>query len=131
MNKQPSVSIIIPYKDNIKYLFSALNSTLKQTYKNFEVIIIYDDENKADLKNIRKYLKMNHTKKLPKVSIEINNRNLGAGHSRNKGIRKSKTKYVAFLDSDDLWAKNKLKTQIEYMEKYQCVFWLRDSLVIR
>ena len=122
MNKQPSVSIIIPYKDNLAYLFSALNSSLKQTYKNFEVIIIYDDENKADLKHIRKYLKTNHPKKLSKVSIEINKRNLGAGYSRNKGIKKSKTKYVAFLDSDDLWVKDKLKIQIEYMERNDYIY---------
>ena len=57
MNKQPSVSIIIPYKDNIKYLFSALNSTLKQTYKNFEVIIIYDDTDKLELNYVKKILK--------------------------------------------------------------------------
>ena len=44
------------------------------------------------------------------------------GYSRNKGIKKSNSKYVAFLDSDDLWAKNKLKTQIDYMEKNKQVF---------
>ena len=49
MNKQPSVSIIIPYKDNLNFLFSALNSVFRQTYRNFKIVIIYDNENKADL----------------------------------------------------------------------------------
>ena len=55
-------------------------------------------------------------------SIEVNKINLGAGYSRNKGIKKSKTKYVAFLDSDDLWVKDKLKIQINHMEKNNYVF---------
>ena len=122
MNKEPSVSIIIPYKDNLKYLFSALNSAFRQTYRNFKIIIIYDSENKIDLYKIKKFLRIKNRKKLPPVSIKINKINLGAGYSRNVGIKKSRTKYVAFLDADDIWAKNKLKSQISYMEKNNYVF---------
>ena len=122
MNKQPSVSIIIPYKDNLNFLFSALNSVFRQTYRNFKIVIIYDNENKADLSKINKFLQINKRKKLPSISIEVNKINLGAGYSRNKGIKKSKTKYVAFLDSDDLWVKDKLKIQINHMEKNNYVF---------
>ncbi len=122
MYNLPSVTVIIPYKDNLKYLFSALNSAFSQTYKNYKIMIIYDDENKADLYKIRQFLSKKGNKKFPPISIKVNKKNLGAGYSRNIGIKKSNTKYVAFLDADDLWKKNKLQVQIDYMEKNNQVF---------
>lgn len=50
------VTIIIPYKNNLKYLFLALESIFLQTYKNFKILIIYDDEDKSDLKHIKNFL---------------------------------------------------------------------------
>ena len=109
------VTIIIPYKNNLKYLFLALESVFFQTYKKFKIIIIYDDENKSDLLQIKKFVFRN--KKIRKYSIKIliNKKNIGAGESRNIGIKLSKTKYIAFLDSDDVWHKDKLKFQVNYM----------------
>ncbi len=124
MSINPSVTVIIPYKNNFKYFPSTLNSVFRQNYKNFKILIIYDDDNKNDLYKIKKFIsnKKKNIKNLPSIKFEINNKNLGAGYSRNKGIKKSNTKYIAFLDSDDLWAKNKLKNQISYMEKNNQVF---------
>ncbi len=50
------VSIIIPYKNNLKYLFLALKSILNQTYKNYKILVIYDDENKSDLILLKKFI---------------------------------------------------------------------------
>ncbi len=123
MLNQPSVTVIIPFKNNVKYLFLALNSVFNQSYKNFKIIIIYDNEDKTDLNKIREFLKDKYNyKKKRLVKIEINKKNLGAGASRNVGIIKCNTKYIAFLDSDDLWKKNKLKVQINFMEKNDQVF---------
>ena len=122
MNKLPYVTIIIPYKNNLDYLFSALKSVFKQSYKNFKIIIIYDDEDKSDLFKIKKFLKSTATKRKILFKIIDNKNSLGAGCARNVGIKKSKTKYIAFLDSDDKWAKNKLKVQVNFMEKNNISF---------
>ena len=106
------ISVIIPYYKKKEYIISSINSVLNQTYKNLEIIIIYDDLNKKDL-NLLKKIK----KKDKRIKIYINKKNLGAGRSRNKGIKLSKGIFVAFLDSDDLWKKNKLKKQIFFMKK--------------
>jgi len=106
------VSIIVPYYKNIKYIFKCIQSIYDQNFKNFEVILIYDDRDKRDLKLIQK--KFRNYKNL---NLFINKKNIGVSMSRNKGIKKSKGYYIAFLDSDDFWKKNKLKKQIKFMEK--------------
>ncbi|MDB9746163.1 glycosyltransferase [Candidatus Pelagibacter sp.] len=108
------VSVIIPYYKKKEYITSSINSVLKQSYKNLELIIIYDDSNHEDL-IILKNLK----KKDKRIKIFINKKNIGAGLSRNKGIKLSKGKFIAFLDSDDLWLPNKLKKQIFFMKQHK------------
>jgi len=111
------VSVIIPYFKKKNYIKQTLISVLNQSYKNFEVILIYDDEDKSDLK----YLK-NLFNKSKKIKFLINKKNKGAGLSRNNGIKISKGYYLAFIDADDLWKKNKLKYQINFMEKNNIKF---------
>jgi len=106
------VSVIIPYYKKKEYIATSINSVLKQSYKNLELIIIYDDSNHEDL------IILNNLKKKDKrIKIFINKKNIGAGLSRNKGIKLSKGKLIAFLDSDDLWSRNKLKKQILFMKQ--------------
>ena len=106
------ISIIIPYYKKKRYIELAINSALQQTYKNFELIIIYDDENKKDLNYLKKIIK-----KDKRIKLVINKKNLGAGNSRNKGLKLSKGKFIAFLDADDLWLKDKLQKQLFFMNK--------------
>ena len=106
------VSIILPYYKKRDYIVDTLRSVLKQTYKNFEIIIIFDDEDKKDLNFIKTLVNLDK-----RIILIVNKKSLGAGLSRNFGIKKSKGKYVSFIDADDLWEKNKLKFQIKYMKK--------------
>ena len=122
MKKLPYVTIIIPYKNNLDYLFIALKSIFKQSYKNFKILIVYDDEDKSDLFKIKKFFKNNFLKRKISYKIIVNKYSLGAGYARNVGIKKSNTKYLAFLDSDDIWDKNKLNIQINFMEKNNILF---------
>lgn len=122
MKKLPNVTIIIPYKNNLDYLLLALKSIFKQSYKNFKILIVYDDEDKSDLFKIKKFFKNTVFKRKISYKIIVNKYSLGAGYARNVGIKKSTTKYLAFLDSDDIWDKNKLNIQINFMEKNNILF---------
>ena len=88
------VSVIMPYYKKKKYIELAVNSVIQQTYKNFELIIVHDDENKEDLNFLK-----NLIKKDKRIKLYINKKNLGAGESRNKGIKLSQGSLIAFLDS--------------------------------
>lgn len=113
------ISVIMPYRQKKEYVHKAIKSVMGQTYKKFELIIIFDDEKKDDLNFIRSI-----TKNKKKIKIIINKKNIGAGAARNKGIRKAKGKYIAFIDSDDFWKPNKLEKQIKFIEsnKYKFIF---------
>ena len=106
------ISNILPYYKKKKYISKTLDSISKQTFKNYELIIIYDDVNKDDLS----YLK-SLTKKFKRIKFIINKKNMGVGISRNKGIKYANGEYLAFIDADDIWKKNKLKYQIQCMLK--------------
>ena len=106
------VSIIIPYFKKKDYILDAINSILNQTYQNFEIIIVYDDIDKSELSLIYKIQKVDN-----RIKVLINKKNLGAGLSRNYAIKNSNGKYIAFLDADDIWNVEKLKKQVNIMEK--------------
>ncbi len=106
------ISVIIPFYENFELLKRAVESVLNQSFKKFEIIIIFDNPFKSDLSILEKMVSKNS-----KIKLIINKKNLGAGLSRNKGIKVSKGKYVSFLDSDDFWKKHKLFKQINFMKR--------------
>jgi len=106
------ISVIIPYYHKKKYILQTIKSVIKQTYKNLEIILIYDEENKDNLNFIINLCKIDK-----RIKLIVNKKNLGVSLSRNLGIKKSKGKYLAFIDADDLWAKHKLETQLNFMQK--------------
>lgn len=107
------VSIIIPYYKKKNYINKTISSVLRQSYQKFEIIIVNDEPGKSS-KDILTKIK----KRDKRIKIVNNKKNIGAGASRNKGIKIARGNYIAFIDSDDLWKKNKLKTQINIMKKY-------------
>ncbi|MBD1166866.1 glycosyltransferase family 2 protein [Pelagibacterales bacterium SAG-MED09] len=107
-----NVSIIIPYFKKRKFIKKTIDSIKLQTYKNFEVIIVYDDEDHSDLLFLKKIQSTDN-----RIRLIVNKKSLGAGKSRNVGISKAKGNIIAFLDADDLWKKNKIELQLNYMIK--------------
>ncbi len=105
------VSIIMPYYKKDEYIYVTVESILKQTFQNFEIIIV-DDERTNQSSKIMKKLK----DKDNRIIIIENERNLGAGLSRNRAVGLSKGDYLAFCDCDDVWDKRKLETQLKFMK---------------
>lgn len=113
MRNKLNIDIILPVYNSQRFIKKTINSVLNQTFKSWKLIIIDDgstDSTYEVLNALRKKIK-----KRKKIIILRNNINKGQGFSRNRGLNYSKSKFVAFLDSDDTWHKNKLKNQIEFM----------------
>ena len=104
------VSIIMPYYNKKNYFLKSINSALKQTYINLEIIIIYDDQSRDDLEYIESCIKNDS-----RVKIIFNDNNKGAAYSRNKAISIARGEYIAFLDCDDYWETNKIEIQLNFM----------------
>jgi len=109
--RKNKVSIILPNFNSSEFILSTINSVQNQSYKNWNLIII-DDCSDVKTKTILK--KFENNKKIKIVWLK---KNKGTAYCRNLAIKKSNTKYLAFLDSDDIWEKNKLKLQLNFMEK--------------
>ena len=105
------VSIIMPVHNSEKYIKQALESVKKQIYQNYEIIIIDDNSKDKTLEIIQK-ADINKEK----IKIIRLKRHRGVAIARNVGIRNASGRYIAFLDSDDIWKTDKLKKQIEFIK---------------
>ncbi len=116
---QPVVSIIMPLYNASLYLDQTINSVLNQTYSNWELIIVDDGSKDKSYLIAEKFAHSDNRIKLYKNTI-----NSGVAFTRNRAIDIAKGKYIALLDADDLWDKNKLEKQVNFIEenKYSIVF---------
>ena len=103
------VSIIMPSYNTGAYIMDSIQSVLSQTYNNWELIIV--DDNSTD--NTRSILELYRCD--DRIRVLYNDKNLGAAISRNRAIRSAKGRWIAFLDSDDLWLPDKLQKQLYFM----------------
>lgn len=105
------VSIITPSYNSLKFIAQTIESVISQTYQNLEMIVI--DDNSPDKANeiIEEYCKKDSRIKLIKLE-----KNIGPANARNEGIKQARGKYIAFLDSDDIWLPTKLEKQIKFMQ---------------
>ena len=109
--KNLKVSIILPNYNSSDYIKSTIKSIFDQTFKNWELILVDDNSNQKTKKILNLF------KKNKKIKIYQLKKNKGAGYCRNLAIKKSKYKYLAYIDSDDVWKKNKLKKHLNFMYK--------------
>ena len=106
------ISIITPVYNCEKYIEKTLETVLNQTYKNWELILVDDCSTDSSYQIIKKYINMDNRIKYYKLD-----KNMGAAFARNKALEKSNGRFIAYLDADDLWKKEKLEKQINYMLK--------------
>ena len=117
------VSIIIPtYKRN-ENLEKAIDSVLKQTYDNIEIIVVDDNDSETTYREKNEIL-MNRYKKNSKVIYIKHEKNKNGAAARNTGIKQANGSYIGFLDDDDEFMPTKIEEQVSFLEKnieYNCV----------
>lgn len=105
------VSIITPTYNCGKFIGETIESVLKQTYQDWEMIIVDDCSTDNTKEVVERYLELDN--RIKYYLLEVNS---GAAVARTKAMELATGKYIAFLDSDDLWAEGKLERQLSFME---------------
>ena len=106
-----SVDIILPNYNSYPYIEETLESIINQSFKNWKLFIIDCNSNIETRKSLKKYI--DH----PRINIKWLEKNKRPGFCRNLAIRNSKSEYIAFIDSDDIWHQEKLSKQLAFMIK--------------
>lgn len=117
------VSIIMPSYNTAKYIAAAIASVQNQTYTNWELVVV-DDCSTDDTDKVVKPLLSD-----ARIRYLKNEKNSGAAVSRNRALREAKGKWIAFLDSDDIWVPEKLEKQIRFMEQNGYAFTYTDYMI--
>lgn len=107
MNK---VSIIMPSYNAAKFIAASIQSVIDQTYRNWELLITDDCSKDDTVKIVEKFIVEDN-----RIKLFSTGKNSGPACARNKSLENATGKYIAFLDSDDIWVSNKLETQIKFM----------------
>jgi teichuronic acid biosynthesis glycosyltransferase TuaG len=139
----PTVSVVIPTYNTARYISEAIESVLAQTYRDFEIIVV-DDGSTDNTYEVIKQCHANNIRDVELIEVTnpfqqsqrtqqtqptqqtqqtqqtqliyIYQKNGGRANARNTGIKAARGRYIAFLDSDDLWTSGKLEKQVEIME---------------
>jgi len=122
----PKVSVIIPTYNRLPLLKEAVDSVLAQDFEDFELIVVDDGSTDGTGEEIKRYG--------GRVKLLQYPENRGVSAARNRGVLYSRSKYIAFLDSDDLWVKGKLKVQVGFLDEnphfpmcYTDEIWIRKG----
>lgn len=110
MKDNELVSIIMPSFNTEQYISRSIQSVLDQSYQNWELIIVDDCSTDGTVAIIKSF--QDH-----RIRLFLNEKNSGAAISRNKALREAQGRWIAFLDSDDLWLPEKLERQVAFMEE--------------
>jgi len=113
----PLISIIIPTYNAEKYFLCTIQSVLNQTYQNWEMIIVDDCSSDNTFELALKFTTTDSRIKVFKLE-----KNSGPAIARNMAIESAQGRYIAFLDSDDLWLPEKLEKQIKFMQEMDIAF---------
>ena len=108
----PAVSVIMPNFNCEKFILGAVNSVLSQTFTDLELIVVDDCSTDKSVEIVEDI-----ARKDGRVVLLKNSENKGAAFCRNRGVKAARGRYIAFLDSDDLWTEDKLRKQLAFMKE--------------
>ena len=114
MNKN-LVSIITPMYNSGKFIKDTIDSVLSQTYKEWEMIIVDDCSTDISPEIVKSYVGSES-----RIKYIRTDKNGGVSNARNIALKNANGQYIAFLDSDDIWDKEKLEKQINFMKEKDC-----------
>ncbi len=117
MNK--TVSIVVPVYHAEKYIEATMDCVRAQTYTDWELILVIDDPQDPTIEVIRTYIR---DKAETRIHLFIQEVNRGAALARNRGVKESHGRFVAYLDADDLWKAEKLEKEVRFMEERDIAF---------
>ncbi len=122
----PLVSVVVPTYNRADRLGKTLRSVLNQTWQDFELIVVDDGSTDGTRDVVSSFSRIKY------ISLPDNH---GVSRARNEGLSQARGRYICFLDSDDLWDKNKLKVQLQWMENnkdcqacYTDEIWIRNGV---
>ena len=110
---RPLVSVVIPVYNAEKSIVAVLQSVINQDYRPIEIILVNDGSSDNSETLINKFIESNRQEQIHCIS----QKNQGVSVARNNGMKYSKGEYIALLDSDDIWKKNKISVQIEVFQE--------------
>lgn len=113
------VSIIVPVYNVEKFIIETVECVRSQTYENWELLLVLDGCTDRTEEVLEEYCRVVADERIRMVHQP---QNQGAAAARNRGVREATGRYIAYLDSDDLWEKDKLKKQLAFMEEKQAAF---------
>lgn len=111
LRREDLVSVIVPAHSAAPFIRDAVTSALSQTYENIEVIVVDDASGDGTAQIVGEMASGDN-----RIRLFSHDTNLGPGTSRNKAIREARGRYLAFLDADDMWERNKLEEQLEFIK---------------
>jgi len=117
--EQALVSIIVPVYNAEKYICETVECVRKQTYENWELLLVEDCSKDSTVAVLQEYLEKVKDARVRLIRQEKNN---GAARSRNRGLKEACGRYIAYLDADDLWVPEKLEKELAVMEGKQAAF---------
>ncbi|ACO80563.1 Glycosyl transferase, family 2 protein [Azotobacter vinelandii CA] len=111
MSRTPRVTVFIPVHNRQRYIATAVDSILAQTFGDFELLVVDDGSTDATLEVLSHY-------RDPRLRVECNPRNLGLPGTRNRGLELARGEYIALLDSDDKAWPERLTRQVEVLDRH-------------
>lgn len=117
--KTEKIDAVITTHNRPEFIIEAIDSAARQTYNDLRIIIVDDGSDKEISRIISDYIRKNSVflKKKERKIFYVHQKKSGISAARNTGIKLSSAKYIAFLDDDDLWKKNKIEKQIRALEE--------------
>jgi glycosyltransferase involved in cell wall biosynthesis len=124
-----TVDIILPVYNSKKYILATIGSIIRQSHTSWNLIIIDDCSNDGTYEILKKIQRKYNNDN--KIFLYRQDKNQGQADARNFGLNKSKSTFVAFIDSDDVWEKNKLRNQLQFMKNNNYNFTYSDYISVK